>query len=40
MPAYSYHGYAATNHYKIDPRYGSNEDFVRLSRKRKSAASA
>jgi glycosidase len=31
MPAYSYHGYAATNHYKIDPRYGSNEDFVRLS---------
>jgi glycosidase len=31
MPAYSYHGYAATNHYRIDPRYGSNEDFVRLS---------
>jgi glycosidase len=31
MPAYSYHGYAATNHYKIDPRYGSNEDFVRFS---------
>ncbi|MDB5747138.1 MAG: alpha-amlyase [Massilia sp.] len=35
MPAYSYHGYAATNHYKIDPRYGSNEDFVRLSREAK-----
>jgi glycosidase len=32
MPAYSYHGYAATNHYRIDPRYGSNEDFVRLSK--------
>jgi glycosidase len=32
MPAYSYHGYAATDHYKIDPRYGSNEDFRRLAR--------
>jgi glycosidase len=31
MPAASYHGYAATDHYKIDPRYGSNEDYVRLS---------
>ncbi|QGZ39435.1 glycosidase [Pseudoduganella flava] len=27
MPAYSYHGYAATDFYRIDPRYGSNEDF-------------
>ncbi|MGX4643651.1 glycoside hydrolase family 13 protein [Massilia sp. SYSU DXS3249] len=35
MPAYSYHGYAATDHYKIDPRYGSNEDFVRLSNEAK-----
>lgn len=34
-PAWSYHGYAATNHYRIDPRYGSNEDFVRLSREAK-----
>ena len=25
MPQASYHGYAATDHYKIDPRYGSNE---------------
>ena len=32
MPAYSYHGYAATDHYKIDARYGSNDDFRRLSR--------
>jgi neopullulanase len=24
---YSYHGYAATDFYKIDPRFGSNEDF-------------
>lgn len=31
MPAYSYHGYAATDHYKIDARYGSNDDFRRLS---------
>jgi len=27
MPAYSYHGYAGTDLYKIDARYGSNEDF-------------
>jgi glycosidase len=27
MPAYSYHGYAATDYYRIDRRYGSNEDF-------------
>lgn len=25
MPNASYHGYAVTDHYKIDPRYGSNE---------------
>jgi len=31
MPAYSYHGYAATDHYKVDARYGSNEDYRRLS---------
>ncbi|MES2150609.1 MAG: glycoside hydrolase family 13 protein [Pseudomonadota bacterium] len=31
MPAFSYHGYAATNHYKIDARYGSNDDYRRLS---------
>jgi neopullulanase len=30
--AASYHGYAATDHYRIDPRYGSNEDYLRLSR--------
>jgi glycosidase len=35
MPAASYHGYAATDHYKIDPRYGSNDDYVRLSREAK-----
>ena len=30
MPAYSYHGYATTNHYRIDPRYGSNEEYRNL----------
>ncbi|RSZ57727.1 glycoside hydrolase family 13 protein [Massilia atriviolacea] len=33
MPAYSYHGYAATDHYRIDRRYGSNEDYRALSAK-------
>ncbi|MEZ4876400.1 MAG: glycoside hydrolase family 13 protein [Flavobacterium sp.] len=28
---YSYHGYGQSDVYKIDPRYGSNEDYVRLS---------
>ncbi|MGB9108115.1 MAG: glycoside hydrolase family 13 protein [Telluria sp.] len=32
MPADSYHGYAVTDHYKTDARYGSNEDYVRLSK--------
>ncbi|CAN7700995.1 alpha-amylase family glycosyl hydrolase [Pseudoduganella sp. LjRoot289] len=27
MPAYSYHGYSATDHYKVDERYGTNEDY-------------
>lgn len=27
QPYGSYHGYAATNHYRIDPRYGSNEQY-------------
>ncbi|MFA9218406.1 MAG: cyclomaltodextrinase N-terminal domain-containing protein, partial [Sphingomonadaceae bacterium] len=26
----SYHGYASTNHYRVDPRYGSNEDYRQL----------
>lgn len=28
---YSYHGYAISDFYKIDPRYGYNEDYKRLS---------
>jgi len=31
MAAYSYHTYATTDYFKIDGRYGSNEDFLRLS---------
>lgn len=30
METYSYHGYAATNLYRIDPRYGSNEEFKKF----------
>lgn len=29
-PEYSYHGYAATDFYKIDPRFGTNEQFKQL----------
>ncbi len=27
----SYHGYSTTDFYKVDPRYGSNEDYKRLA---------
>lgn len=30
QPKYSYHGYAATDTYKIDPRYGSNDEYKRF----------
>lgn len=30
MPQGSYHGYASTDHYRIDPRYGSNQGFRKL----------
>ncbi len=33
LPEYSYHGYAISDYYKIDPRYGTNEDYKRLSEK-------
>ncbi|MCD4665807.1 MAG: cyclomaltodextrinase C-terminal domain-containing protein, partial [Bacteroidales bacterium] len=29
-PDYSYHGYAITDFYKIDPRFGTNEDYLNL----------
>ncbi len=31
MDSYSYHGYAITDYYNIDPRYGSNADYKKLS---------
>jgi len=30
QPRYSYHGYAATDTYRIDPRFGTNEDYRRM----------
>lgn len=30
MPKYSYHGYAITDFYKVDPRFGSNDDYCSL----------
>lgn len=30
MPGGSYHGYATTNYYKIDPRFGTNEEWALL----------
>jgi glycosidase len=30
QPRYSYHGYSATDLYRIDPRFGSNEDYRQL----------
>ena len=32
MPAYSYHGYAVTDLYKVDARFGNNEDYKNLVR--------
>lgn len=33
MPVTSYHGYAITNHYKVDPRFGSLNDYKELATK-------
>jgi glycosidase len=30
MPRTSYHGYAATDFYKVDPRFGTNEEYLEL----------
>lgn len=30
MPGGSYHGYATTDYYKVDPRFGTNADYARL----------
>jgi len=31
QPTYSYHGYSTTDYYRIDPRFGTNEDYLKLS---------
>lgn len=31
MEKYSYHGYSITDFYKIDPRFGNNDDYIQLS---------
>jgi hypothetical protein len=31
MDTYSYHTYATTDYYKVDARYGTNEDYARLA---------
>ena len=33
MAEYSYHGYSITNHYKVDPRFGTLDDYKELSKK-------
>jgi glycosidase len=35
MPRTSYHGYAITDFYKVDPRFGTNEEYVILSKQLK-----
>lgn len=35
MAAYSYHGYSITNHYKVDPRFGTLDDYKELAAKAK-----
>ncbi len=32
QPAFTYHGYAITDFYNVDPRLGTNEDYLRLVR--------
>ena len=36
MPDYSYHGYATTDFYKVDSRYGSNASYRQLSQEAQS----
>ncbi len=33
MPKWSYHGYAITDYYQVDPRFGSNELYIELAEK-------
>ncbi len=36
QPKWSYHGYATTDYYKVDSRFGSNEEYVDLSKQAKA----
>lgn len=36
MPESSYHGYAMTDLYKVDPRFGSNEQYLAMTEKMRS----
>ena len=38
MPQQSYHGYAMTNFYEVDPRFGSLEAYLTLAKKRRKEA--
>ena len=33
QPQWSYHGYSTTDFYKVDPRFGTNEEYLTLSEK-------
>ena len=33
MTGGSYHGYATTDYYKVDPRFGTNEEYKQLIEK-------
>lgn len=33
MPSWSYHGYAITNHYRVDPRFGTLDDYKEFATK-------
>ncbi len=35
QPKWSYHGYSTTDYYKVDPRFGTNEDYLTLIKKAK-----
>ncbi len=30
QPSFSYHGYSTTDYYRVDPRFGSNEEYAQL----------
>lgn len=39
MTGGSYHGYATTDYYKVDPRFGTNEEYKQLIEKPMHATS-